>query len=148
MASGNSSSKKKNRYDDRDIYRSAILIMLIMLAYLAFQNLVLTERIDDRDQFDEVDNHLYNNETIIDSIEKRPSMDPYSDYDKSIEIITGQEISDKAKSEPVIYGDLDKSKAPLYKVTYGSGEDGLLIIYDKEDDSILKIFRTSNIILD
>jgi len=112
---------KKNK---ETIYRLVIIAALIILS------LVIVERFTPPVNSDM-------NEMLARLIQ-HSEIQPYSNYSVEIGILTAEELPELAKTQPVVYADL---KPGLYQITFVSEKDSLLVIYDNENNAIIRMFH-------
>lgn len=80
---------------------------------------------------------------ILDSLRQFPEIKPYANYSANVTFLAQKDISELAEKQPVIYENLTGSA--LYRVEYSSAGGGLLVIYDAENNTILREFAITNV---
>jgi len=80
---------------------------------------------------------------ILDSLRQFPEIKPYTNYSANVTFLTQKDISELAEKQPIIYKNLTGSA--LYRVEYSSAGGGLLVIYDAENNRILREFAITNV---
>jgi hypothetical protein len=65
----------------------------------------------------------------------------YQNSTTNVSMLTAAQIKEEAKTYPAVYGNLPEKT--LYKVTYSANDNGLLLIVDAENETVLKEFSTS-----
>ncbi|MEA3229347.1 MAG: hypothetical protein U9P44_00370 [archaeon] len=140
--------KKQAKKTEKDnIYKICIAILLFVVLILAIQNLMLYTKQPHEKTQDIVQNQTqYTTSDISAKLSEHHELEAYSSYKiENIKHMTENEITDYAKKEPVIYEGLTGNN--IYSIECFSEHDGLLIIYDADSDTILKMFRTTKISL-
>lgn len=79
---------------------------------------------------------------ILENLQEFPELKPYAAYDTKITHLTDNDLKTLAEKQPVIYANLTGKN--LCKIEYTSTRNSYLVIYDTENDRILKQFRILN----
>ena len=66
----------------------------------------------------------------------------YENHTTEIILLTGENLTELSKNQPVIYKDI---KPGTYRAVFKSNDGGLLVIYDPDENKILKEFELKNI---
>ena len=67
-----------------------------------------------------------------------------SDVEPSVKALSKTEISAKAEKLPVVYSGLNEG---VYEIIYEGSERGVLVIYDLENNKIVKYFMLNSVVL-
>ncbi len=135
-----SKEKKKN-----NVAHTMIIVLALVMTIVLFQN--QTEKYPKESSIQEktlkeppeismTDNQILNN------LKNFPELKPYADYDARVTHLSANDLEPLKEKQPVIYADLEGKS--LYRIEYTSTTDGYLVIYDTENDRILKQFRILN----
>jgi len=81
---------------------------------------------------------IYGSNNLLSKLEQHPEIKPYSDYNVQINLLTDENLLNLRAVQPNIYGDI---KPGLYQVTFSDTFDSLIVIYDNQNDKIVRIFH-------
>lgn len=135
--------QKKKNTNNTAIYIT-ITVLAIAIIILLSQNMQHTEQETtpkNQQQTRDAEEPISDNQ-ILNNLKNFPELKPYATYDTKLTHLTGDDLKTLAEKQPVIYADLEGKS--LYRIEYTSTTDGYLVIYDTENDRILKQFRILN----
>lgn len=80
----------------------------------------------------------YSSDNLLSKLEQHPEIKPYTNYSIQINVLTNQTLSNLRMVQPNIYNDI---KPGTYQVTFSYKTDTLIVIYDNQNDKIVRIFH-------
>ena len=81
---------------------------------------------------------LYGSNNLLSKLEQHPEIRPYCNYSVQINVLTNENLMNLRAVQPSIYNDI---KPGLYQVTFSDTFDSLIVIYDDQNDKIVRIFH-------
>jgi hypothetical protein len=77
-------------------------------------------------------------EEILNKLKEFPEVRPYINLPANITLLTKSNLTELSKQYPAIYGNISKD---VYEVKFSFDTSGLLVIYDAEQNKIIRIFE-------
>lgn len=81
---------------------------------------------------------------VLAKLAQYPEVKPFAGFESTIEYLTTDKLNRLKNEQPVIYGDVPSN---IYQVEYKGLESGLLVLYDFENDEILKTYAVQEIVI-
>jgi hypothetical protein len=78
---------------------------------------------------------------VLEKLMKHDEMQIYSTWNSEVTYLSKKDIKDLTAKQPVIYGNVDTD---VYRVVFDSKSGGLLVLFDYDDDVIIKQFEILN----
>ena len=131
-------------------YKAAIIILLILLIAVIIHNQMMgikengDDKMDDfsRNTSEEQKTQQKSESEILKKLKQFPELKPYENHTIGITLLTEENLTELSKQQPVIYKDI---KPGTYRIVFKSNGGGLLVIYDPDENKILKEFELKNI---
>lgn len=136
---------KKNKKKLEITYNKTLYILMIIIILLIFQNITIYNQFNNMSRTTEQQSTEINMPYIIQKLNENPDIQPYSTYNKNTKHLTQEEIYEYSKTEPAIYDGLKGDN--IYIIEYFSENNGLFILYDTDENKILKMFKTTKMLL-
>lgn len=118
-------------------YKIVITALSIALAIVIFQNQIMISKLNKN-------NIQLSDEQIINNLKQFPEIKPYENYQRNITLLTENDLKELKQRQPAIYSNIQSG---TYRVIFTSNENGLLVLYDANQNKILKMFEIRNMVL-
>jgi len=79
---------------------------------------------------------------ILEKLKKFPEIQDYKNYPVNITFLLKDDLTELVKDYPVIYGNITKD---VYEIKFLSDSRGLLVLYDSEENIIIRLFEIMGI---
>jgi len=77
-------------------------------------------------------------EEILEKVKGFPEVQPYKDLPVNVTFLSKERVEELSQKYPVIYGNISKD---VYEIRFLSESKGLLVIYDAEENKIIRSFE-------
>jgi hypothetical protein len=108
----------------RSMYKAAIIVLSVIIC------LILLEK------FTPV--FTYGTIEVLTKLKTHPEIQKYENYSIEIAVLTKGDLADLSAKQPVVYAGLIPG---FYQITFFSSTDKLLVIYDYQNDKIVRMFQ-------
>jgi len=106
------------------MYKAAIIVLSVIIC------LILLEK------FTPV--FTYGTIEVLTKLKTHPEIQKYENYSIEIAVLTKGDLADLSAKQPVVYAGLIPG---FYQITFFSSTNKLLVIYDYQNDKIVRMFQ-------
>lgn len=128
------------KYGDPFHMRRNIIILVALVLLLVIAGLAFTGRLTAVGNL--VGAGAQNEQDVLDKLLKHAEMQDYSGWQAEVVYLSSQDVKELARKQPVVYGDVS---GDVYRVTLTSGSRSVLVLYDYDNDVIVKQFEVLNV---
>ncbi len=118
--------------------RNLVILIALVLLLLVF-GLVFRNRLSTLGRT--IDVVFPSEQQVLDKLMRHTGMQNYLGWEIEIVYFSEQDVKELVRKQPTIYSDVNTD---VYRVTFRSNNTGLLVLYDYDNDKIVKKFEILN----